>query len=70
MDAKEIKLHNLRVHLRACDDPNNGRDRKLNEQLRADILRDIAEIEGGHVPSAETESWRSQAKARLESVKL
>lgn len=70
MTFNELKLHNLRVHLRACDDPNNGRERKLNEELRADILREIAEIEGGHVPSAETENWRSAAKARLDGVQL
>lgn len=64
-----MKLHNLKTQLRACNDPDNGRDRKLNEELRAQILVEIAELEGRPAPSSD-DPWRAQAKARLSSVQL
>lgn len=63
-----VKLRNAKTMLLSLDKDLAGNDplRKLHEEMRADLLRDIAALEGGHVPDSETEAWRSAAMKRLE----
>ena len=63
-----VKLRNAKTMLLSLDKDLAGNDplRKMHEEMRADILRDIAALESGHVPDSETEVWRSAAMKRLE----